>query len=315
MKVRIIGDGVAGTLVAHALTSRGHDVSVVGSRQVPARGVTALVHPFAGRSVELPDVEERAWLAAQPLLQQFLAQGVARRVPMVRPLIGDAGVRLERSFDRVSEAFRASWGLAVEEHPTLGRSLVYEDCYGIDMRTALETLRSDLRYELVEPDVTVLAPGHELAQWVEGDDVRAFGGQLAVLSAGLENAVSGGGVHVVPTMDGRACAGSTWWDPEAPVADEAAAADLQGRYHALFGTCPAIEQVWQGFRCVYQPDRRPVVGFLDDHFAVAGALGTRGWLWAPWVAQQIADAVDGKPVASELDVARTTLVRKPTAAG
>lgn len=305
--VRIIGDGVAGLLVAAEARRRGIAAFVIGEGAEPPPGVTALVHPFAGRSLQTSREEVLAWRAAEAVLERFVELGWATRNEMRRPLDGDAGRRLLRSFERDRARLREQWGVAVVEDALLGQCLRYEPAFGVDMGAALRGLRSGANTEPAPFDITVLAVGARLSEWVAGDDLRVFGGELAVVDATVSTAISGRGVHIVPTLGGAPCAGATWWTESDRPNVEDAAADIASRLEGLLGAAPDVTTTWSGRRCVYQPDRRPIVGWLDERTIVAGALGSRGWLWAPLIAAQVVDALQGFPLLAELDVARTSL--------
>lgn len=294
-------------MVAAELRRRAITAFVVGEGAEPPPGVTALVHPFAGRSLEMAPEVVLAWRAAAPVLERFVEQGRATRNEMRRPLDGEAGRRLLRSFERDPKGLGDEWGVEVVDDRGLGPCLRYEPAFGVDMGAALRALRADVSTEAAPFDVTVLAVGARLSEWLEGDDLRVFGGELVVVDGSVPTAMSGRGVHVVPTLSGAACAGATWWAAADRPSPQEAAEDIVARLERLIGARPLVRTTWSGRRSVYQPDRRPLVGWLDAHTLVAGALGSRGWLWAPLIATQVADALQGLPLFPGLDVARTSL--------
>ncbi len=304
--IRIVGDGVAGLCCALELRRRGHVCEVVGRGSRHPPGTTALVHPFAGRSFDPPSLELEAWRAAEPFLEDLVGRGVAQRCGMVRPLVGETGRRLLRSYEQNREELEHEFGVSWSQWQGEA-ALAYESAFAVDIGTALAALREEVEVSPARSapcDARILAVGSSLNDWVQGDDVRTFGGHLGVARVELDAAVSGVGCHVTPTLDGRVCVGSTWWEEDP--GDDVAVRELEERLGRL-GLEGEVEQTWSGRRCVYQPDRRPVVGRLGERTVLAGALGTRGWLWAPLVAAEVAAVIEGRAARAEVSVVRTSL--------
>lgn len=307
--IRVIGDGIAGLSCALALRNAGAEVALEGRGELPPRDVTALVHPFAGRSMRLTRLDEHAWELARRAIAPWAELGWAREVEMVRPLVGEAGRRLLRSYRRDADVLERQYGVRLEEDERWGQSIVYPGAFAVEMRAALEGLRAEFSgAPSQEAEATVIAVGPALSEHAEVEGVANYGGQLCLFDLPCERAVSVAGLHVAPTLGGRACVGSTFWPADAPLTDAAAAWELSERLRGL-GFAPGTPvEIWQGVRCVYRPDRRPLVGWAGKRRIVAGALGTRGWFWAPLVAQTVVELFAGHAPEPGVDLARATML-------
>lgn len=290
--IHIAGDGVAGLALAVELQSRGAEVVVHGDRRAHAP-IFTLVHRYAGRSFRTTDFDDRVWHAAVTWLDQLVEAGVATRVPMTRPRTSAAGDRLAGSLEHAEN-------VTLETVGDFGECFVYEPAFVVDVAAALNHLARQVptTTERRHHDA-VIAVGAALE--VPGVDI--FGGQLARFDGELDVAVSGGGIHAVPTTDGI-CVGSTWWPADEPIDDALAAADLRERATRLGLDLGRVRHIWRGFRCVYQRDRRPLVGVLGQDFVI-GAFGSRGWYWAAYAAQQAGDALlHGSTIDPEISATR-----------
>ena len=151
----------------------------------------------------------------------------------------------------------------------------------------------------------VLTLGAELGRWLPQAPVLVNGGELMVAapSGALSHSVSAGG-HLGTLPDGRWALGATYLrpddeaDPDSPLparTDEQAAADILG---LLSRSTPQVNDVtswsiWRGRRAVSHPDRLPIAGPIPGHDGLyaLGALGSKGLLWAPALAQALALAL------------------------
>ena len=159
-------------------------------------------------------------------------------------------------------------------------------------------------------DAVVLAPGSQLARWFPEAPCRLNGGEIATCPApfDLESALSGGG-HIAQDAQGRWVFGATYHRMDSE--GEAAAFWHRSPEDARAGIVPLISRlvpavaeilsqsidIWRGVRMVYAPDRQPVAGGLESSkdLYVLGALGSKGCLWAPWLAAALARQIHGGP--------------------
>jgi glycine/D-amino acid oxidase-like deaminating enzyme len=303
--IHVIGDGVAGLCAAEALHDAGFRVAVHGDGAAQRGEMTALVHLHAGRSFRTSELEEAAF---GRLTEWVGGKKTVVSTTMVRPIVGQTGDRLTSSLsEAVDEVQRI-------EDTVLGDAFCYGPAFGIDAASTLLALASRLRNDGVQfhsgrvagrpPRPAVLAVGSDLPDWLEGVDLRLYGGDVATFDMKLDRAFSAGGVHAVPAPNGGACVGSTWWpvDDRSPI--EASVRELRQRLGRLGVNPGELQSTWRGTRCVHHTDRRPLVGRLEDGLYVVGALGTRGWFWAPYLAELLVRSLTGGAPHPQLDVER-----------
>lgn len=312
--IRVVGDGVAGTLIALALRRSGAGVVLHGDRVAATGSARTLVHRHAGRSFQTDALEDAAWPVAVEFLRSLMNEDAVRELEMVRPVQERLGSSLETAADAAS--------IRRADHPVLGDVFRYGPAFAIDVQATLEHLharaaragvvhRGRLLPDESVGERTVVAVGAALPDWVAGLDLQLQGGHLVTFSGRLDHAISARGVHVVPSGSDAICAGSTWWDPAAPLPDTDAIADLRRRLVGAGIDAGDALSVWRGVRCIHATDRRPVVGRLDQSDTwIVGALGTRGWLWAPWLAERLTAAMlHGEPLPERLLISRTAATR------
>ncbi len=185
--------------------------------------------------------------------------------------------------------------------------------------TGVERLeRTDAGFELIGADgqqarSVVLAVGAGLKDWFPGLPMHGRGGESLVArppdGAELGYIVNASG-HVAPRADGVWVAGSTYWDPEDfdTRTDQRALEELLERCVRLTPALADSEpvQIWRGVRSMYRGDNRPLVGHVPDQddLFVFGALGSKGLLRIPELADQLADRLLSR---AEIDDRATTL--------
>lgn len=158
-----------------------------------------------------------------------------------------------------------------------------------------------------------LCPGTGLGRWFPHLGIEINAGELLVCQApvdGFSEAISGGG-HIAQDPQGRWVMGATYLRPTGPPEDLTSWArddeQAHGQILALLGQLvPQVHnaqgEIWRGRRAVRHPSRAPVCGGIPGHdgLFVLGALGSKGLLWSPWLAAQLADQLANKPT-PELD--------------
>lgn len=309
--IHVFGDGVAGLCSAEALHRAGHRVVVHGDGGAHRGAMTAMVHLHAGRSFRTTDIEEAAFGRLRSWATRWVRRGTAVSTSIVRPVVGQTGERLQSSLDSATDTVERI------DDPVFGDCFRYAPAFGFAAGATLQALAASLLDAGVEfrsgrADPTdlagstrVLAVGTDLPRWLPDVDLRLYGGDLVTLEMQLDRAFSAGGIHGVPTTDGAACVGSTWWstEDEAPAA-ASSIAELGDKLRRL-GMAPGdVRSAWRGVRCVHHSDRRPLVGRISETRHVVGALGTRGWFWAPYLAELVVASVAGEELPRELDVQR-----------
>lgn len=211
------------------------------------------------------------------------------------------------------------------------RAIVYGPTYVVRMPGLLDTLGLHLappliaamsaltpcpdgRWQLtlegdkqLEADGVILATGTQLKRWLPDLPITLNGGELIVCepTSSFDESVSAGG-HLGTLPDGRWVFGSTYLhledehDPDATLPPREDAQTFEELVTLISRQIPALKQValedahiWRGMRAVAQPDRQPVVGEHPHapNLFVLGALGSKGLLWAPSLAAQLADLI------------------------
>lgn len=294
--ISIIGDGLAGLMLADRLLAEGYQVSVYGQAcsNTPPVG---LVHLFAGRTFRRSDLELVAFEKAishwrqEPLAQEFEVHRV------VQP-----GDRLHRS--------AAAHNLPPHYAPRPLREGWVQ--YGPGFSVASKNLETRLRKQLepcfrsgwVQPNSIagkkVLALGSGVATWwpevawdlssgrtVQAQPVRPA--SAIMIGLGMHIAPAPGQTEVV--LGGR-------FSPHGLPEDEIAKAqELTGLEHRE-------GDAWYGQRCSPALDRRPCLGYLgEDSFAFFG-FGSRALFWLPHCLDLAVLALAGGSLPEDLQVTR-----------
>lgn len=293
-RVAVIGAGIAGMFVHRFLKARGLDVTLFGSLAQSTRPPAALLHPFPGRSMEMDEEVRHAYELASNVAREM----GARQVTVERP--APSGSREYKSYERCKTTYPA-W----LNHTLSGDTLRYGPAWVFDLR---QTFMEDFIDEQVEcvqvadqPRVVcqnqrseflavVVCPGAELLDWWQ-IAASAFGGEMVLCDKPHDpSIVIGGALHQLPCEDGRLAFGHTFIQSGVIRTDE----DVLTEYSTRSGE-PLTGEVWRGRRFV-NIDRQPVCGKVANDVYVLGALGARGLLLGPMLADLLARQIVGEDV-------------------
>lgn len=320
--VAIVGQGLAGTLLAWELERAGRDFLIVdaGLERATSRMAAGIVNPITGRRVvKTWRVDELLPLASDA----YRAFGETLGLPVWREM------RIRRLFrDETERRFFAERQARGELEPFVEAS----DAEGfwisgaaqVDLEILLTAARNRWRtsgrLQEAAGDPDELSRRHELVVLCTGASARcgpwlahvpwtvAKGESLTVEVSGLGPEIRMSHGHwLLPLTEGKAKVGATYvvGDDDlrpslaARTELEHAAAELAGR------TCPIRSQE-AGLRLTL-PDKRPVVGRCPraEGVGVMAGLGSKGVLFAPWLARQwVEHLVTGAPFDSAVDIAR-----------
>lgn len=330
MGLALVGDGLAGNLVAERLRGAGVDFVWYGAGN-PTLPPVGLLHRHVGRSFDNAPPEEQAWRAASAWAKG-LPESVCRSVTMLRPTSHDS--RLSSTFDRLELPHVSE--VSGQDFPYLApckRLFRYDDAFTIAFeallsqvfdvgpnRGPLKRMERSAGWTLFAADGTrdevetvVFATGPRTANWFDGIDLKERPGELTLVARPAELppdvAVSRKG-HVGCDPTGRfACVGATYRPRDAakrPL-DVTAEECLDG----IARSVPALRDAepvrhWFGRRAVVHPDRRPVAGETsEDGVWIASGLASKGLLWGARVAEIVVEGVlSGAPVPEETDPRR-----------
>ncbi len=161
----------------------------------------------------------------------------------------------------------------------------------------------------LEVDTVTLCVGARLPEWLPDAELSPNGGELMLVTppedhSELTHAISGGG-HVCPMPGGTWSVGATYLRPAdgartPAVRPDAEATRALGELGARLvpGVAEArVERVWRGTRLVWLGDRAPLCGALGPPgLFTLSALGSKGLLWAPGLADALAASLLGAPL-------------------
>ncbi len=288
MSIAILGDGLAGLMLAARLVDQGQDVQVFGDggSQTPPVG---LVHLFAGRTFRRSALEQTVFATAT---EYWRACSQAREFTVQRQT--PPGDRLERSLLHLDlpshltpRPLKAGW---VE--------------YGPGFAVEAQALEGDLRAQLgggarihtgrfalddLPGQIKVLAVGCEATRYLPDLSWDLSGGRVlrASLTSPQEQILIGSGLHSVPVGDGyQVVLGGRHSAKNGELhGDEISLAQ------ALTGQPHQAGDEWKGRRCSPQSDHRPVLGWLEEgRFAFFG-FGSRALFWLPYCVERAVEAL------------------------
>lgn len=320
--IAIVGQGIAGTLLAAELERQGaafhvYDAGPVGAASAVSAGI---INPVTGRRLA------RSWRIAELLP---LARATYRELEtrLGEPLWREMRVRRWFRDDRERRIFaerRESGELA----PFLGAGesdgFWTEGAGHVNVPVLLAMTRRRWRERgcLTEGPVdprelrqrhamVILCTGAALAAApvFTGVPWRLVGGELLTIAVpGLaENVILNRGIWVLPLGNGLAEVGATY-APDATEARPTAAGRmrLESEARDLLGQPFEVREHRAGMRLTL-PDQRPVVGrnAVDPGWGVLAGLGSKGASLAPWLARQWWNHLsEGVPFDPGVDVGR-----------
>ena len=278
LEVGIVGGGLSGLLAAEALGARGCPPAWLLDSDDPLRASSApgaLVHAFPGRSFQVHPLLPRAARESARVVRRWMGDepGLVSELPIVRPLEGRSGRRLQDSFQRdwtgreedwtsfewlSPEAFEARHpgvcgsgavvcrpSFALELGRLIVRRLERAEASGVSLvqgrGASLSREGSGWRLELhdgriLSASCIVLCLGAGLASWFPGAGLELLGGELVRLRLGspLDAVFSINGLHAVPLASGESVFGASRWLAGSAPPREQAFQELAGRYPGLF---------------------------------------------------------------------------------
>lgn len=318
--VIIIGQGLAGTVLAETLTQRGKRVMTFDA-PLPGRAsqvAAGLVNPVSLRRTVL------TWRASEMLaiagafyrdlgLQYDTTFWHLLSLAVLFPTAQEAGIwQLRMKDPEMMRFLRIDTGTdpALDRLPQpYGRGLL-DRCAWVDLPKLLAAHRhqamaaGELEERRIAPsDIERLADGVRLQGCtapllvhcggpfaeVEGlVQVKGEGLTVRIPDLRLAKAVHRG-VFLLPIGDDQYRVGATFgWSDVWSGPSEEARRYLLDRLERLVGCEVEVLDHWCGVRPASK-DRRPILGRIGEHEAVFNGLGSRGVVLAPWCAQHLCD--------------------------
>ncbi len=339
--VLVVGQGLAGSLLAWELLERGVRVQVVdGGEAATSRTAAGLINPVTGRHLTL-EADAAVLLAAARARYQGLEARFGRRLFHPRPMLRLLRTAAEqRAWEkrRLEPAYRPYLEpAALPPGIVAPRGGLRQQHAGfLDTNALLDTLgdhfaalglvhRRRLDYGELEPAEEGVRWRGLVTRWVvfcEGwralDNpwfghlpLRPVKGEILTLASAepLPEAIINAGRWLVPLGGGRLRLGATY---ENRVLDETPTA---GARESLLATLPGlldpsprcrVEAQRAGVRPA-SADRRPLLGRHPEHPALAlfNGFGSKGSLLIPWHAARMAEhLLHGAPLPAAADIVR-----------
>lgn len=336
----IVGQGLAGSLLAWTLLGRGQRVMVLDDGHRSAASVVAagLLNPITGqRLVKGPEVDQCLPVAQRcyRALERQLARPLLHALPMWR-LFQNERERLAWEKRRGDPAYAPYLGepLTAMDHPcsTLGGFVQTQTGY-LDTCALLDGIRAGLQqvgayrqcafeyaqlelqqgqivYQDLQARRLIFCEGwRALANpWFTELPLAPARGCILTLhsEAPLPQVILNQGRWLLPRGQGEYRLGASY-DREALEAEpgEAEIASLLGQLASWFAPVPdyRISAVQNGVR-PNSRDRQPLLGLHPDHPAlgVFNGFGSRGAMLIPWHAERMAELLcEGRPLPTGLD--------------
>ncbi len=334
MNVTIVGRGLAGAWLAHELLGRGVTVHIIdnGTPDSASRIAAGLINPTTGTrprsswrsNILLP----HATMAYQELERltgvKLLVERPIRRIfrtpddERLWRLAADRGVGVkwqpleQGSIDGVPLPFGGVeyLGAVVDTAATL---MVLEALDGIRVEPGTVEQLNPGELETVVWCNGWEASHHALWSWlpfqpVKGEIIDAQIGGPALTAVYLRSIwiIPASGQPPSKGMQNVRIGSTHDWDDLTPQPTQAAREHLVETAQILLDR----EMVVTGHRAAIRPamqSKRPVIGRHPEHpsHIILNGLGSKGALWAPWAALQLADhLVDGLPLDPEVSTQR-----------
>ena len=268
----ILGDGLAGLMLAQRLRAEGAETVVYGDGQTNTPPV-GLVHLFAGRTFRRDALE---LLAFEKAVEFWRAEPLAVELPVRRKLT--QGDRLWRSLEGLELPGQFAPGHASDGW------VEYRPGFAIASQLLEERLRQELDVKAdsalrdvgTVPEPRILAAGHAMPELMSEVAWDVLVGRTVEASPQVlpSQITIGLGVHVAPRPAGTTVVVGGRSSPKGEAKDELALA------RELLGEPVRKESIWTGTRCTPARDRRPVLGWTDQGFAFCG-FGSRALFWLP----------------------------------
>lgn len=316
-EIVVIGAGVLGLAVAAELNGRGHDVRVIDPGGPNASSVAAgMIAPAFESLLDGADAERAALLRDAAALWPAFAKthGLVLdhapaewRGPDPDAVAGGL-TALGFVVERRPEAVAAPSDIRVD--PALGIARLSERLGARRMPVKASAVSKDeggwtvsIEGGRVRARRLVLATGADAP--IQGlpepvtlaaGAIRPIAGQIGHAAAPLvDRVVRGPGVYVVPAREG-ALIGATMVEGQLRAeVDPEASAQLIARAEALLRHSIETPVDWRAAVRGATPDGLPLAGAAGKGLHLALAPRRNGWLLAPLVAREVANAVEGRP--------------------
>jgi glycine oxidase len=342
----VVGQGLAGSLLALLLQERGRSVVVVDNNHhyAASKAAAGIINPITGKRLNRPalinELMKRAFIVYPRIEEQLGLQLFCRRT-VLRILQNAEEMErwnrqsslleyreyLSESPPRPFPLFRSKFGvfevtqaaqldirgliLGVRQFLLAQQSLVDQPfCY-----SALNVFSDRIRWEQFTARYAIFCEGYRMAinPYFSEIELNPAKGETLILATSefAEDRIVQHGKWIFRNVAGQILAGTTYqWDSLDEKPTEPARKEIERAIREFFVSDFETVEQRAGVRPVVRADNRPVVGVHPrwPRLAILNGLGSKGALQAPFATQELVAALeDGKPVEREIDICRPSL--------
>jgi glycine/D-amino acid oxidase-like deaminating enzyme len=342
----IVGQGLAGSVLACVLRMQGRNIAVVDNAHRTAASVSAagIINPITGKRLTRPfliDTLLEAAFSAYPRLERFLGSSFFQKRTVLR-LLQSAAEQKQWHERLVSGEYNAYLGTkAPQQNPSIRNrfgGFEISAAGHLDIPELLRATRqwlvsedrlitgefdySDLRitdrnltWRDLSTNIVIFCEGYQLSRnpFFNTIKLNPAKGELLVLQAPQfdEPCILQHGKWLFRTITGEIKAGTTYsWEQLNEEPTPEARAEIESAIRQFIRIDFQVIRQSAGVRPVIKVDNRPIVGVHPDQprLAVLNGLGSKGALQAPFAANQLIAYLErGTPVHPEFDVCRKSL--------
>ena len=329
----VVGHGLAGAILAYTLRKRGHQVLVIDEpKENSASNVAAgLVNPVAGKRFARSWMAD-TFIPAADALYDELEEHFGQRLFVHKPIykifssIEEQNTWMAKSAGEGWDKYIAATYTQSINQPTIqdpyGGIMIKQGGY-LKVAPTLSLLAEELmakglmlpeRFEMEQLTLTtggvkykdvqarqlIFCEGYQVVhnpyfKWLPLQPTKG-----EVLEVRTDNfnpeCIYNKAVYVVPEGEGRLIIGATydWRQPDEQITQQGEE-ELSERFRQITSEEFRVTGQWAGIRPAVR-DRRPLAGVHPDYpqLSVFNGMGSKGVMMAPYLAENFADALEGK---------------------
>jgi glycine oxidase len=342
----VVGQGLAGSLLALLLLEKGSSVIVVDNdhQHAASRAAAGIINPITGKRLNRPTLIDellKRVFTVYPKIEAQLAVPLFRPQTVLRLLQNkedaerwkrQSGLPEYREYlsntpPRPFPLFRNQFGVfEVTKAAQLDiRSLILRAREFLLARQSLVNQRFDyadlnnlpdrIRWKQFTARYAIFCEGYRMARNPYFSEIAlkpAKGETLTMATTDFAEArIVQHGKWIFRNLAGEILCGTNYrWDSLDERPTHAARKEIEQAIREFFVSDFEIGDQRAGVRPVTRVDNRPIVGVHPrwPRFAILNGLGSKGALQAPFAAQELISALqEGKPIRKEIDLCRPSL--------
>ena len=342
----VVGQGLAGSLLALLLQERGRSVIVVDHdhRHAASKAAGGIINPITGKRLNRPALIDKLLkrvFTVYPKIEAQLAVPLFRERTVLRLLQNNEEAQRWKQQSSLSEyreylsdlpprpfpLFRNQFGvfevikaaqldirrliLRARECLLAQQSLINQPFDYDD----LNILPDHIRWKRFTARFAIFCEGYRMAGNPYFSELKlnpAKGETLTIATSDFaEDRIVQHGKWIFRNVAGEILAGTNYeWDRLDEEPTKAARKEIDSAVREFFVPDFEITDHRAGIRPVTRVDNRPLVGVHPrwPRLAILNGLGSKGALQAPFAAQELVSALEeGKPILKEIDLCRPSL--------